>query len=118
MSTGLHAMLPVANRSNERAVFRRRATLHMGERYALVHTVDISHNSISVLTPFPLPPRSPVSLSLNVILDNKLTALHLSGTSTSCVLAGINGFRIALQLTLSPAMQKHFEMLPGARLRS
>lgn len=110
MSSWAGADLLTNQRTAPRVVYHRKGKLIIAPQNNVVpvKTIDISTTGIGALVPFPLPEQQTCTLRIHPLDEDKVPELILNGTIAYCILSGIQGFRIGIQLT---------ELEPAARLR-
>lgn len=88
----------VAERKSPRYIFRRRAVLTAGAATIHVRTLDVSENGFGVVAGEPVKIGSTCSLVLNGLVGERIIQQTFSCEIVYCILAGVDGFRIGLNI--------------------
>ncbi|WP_293775828.1 hypothetical protein [uncultured Oxalicibacterium sp.] len=85
--------------AQERKIFRRRAILHIDACCTVDgRTVDVSYRDINLIVDRPLEIGAATDLRFNITVDQKTVLLAFNGRIASCILVGMNGYRIRFEI--------------------
>lgn len=95
-----HAMLAAqdSRRQEQRYVFRRRGLMTTDETTLQIRTVDVSMQSMAIMSPAPIKAGKICSIVLDAVIGARIVQLQFSCKAIYCILAGTEGFRTSLYI--------------------
>lgn len=95
-----HAMLAAqdSRRQEQRYVFRRRGLMTTDNATLQIRTVDVSMQSMAVMSPAPIKAGKMCSIVLDAVIGARIVQLQFSCKAIYCILAGTEGFRTSLYI--------------------
>ena len=87
-----------SQRTEQRYIFRRRGLMTTDEATLQIRTVDVSMQSLAVLSPVPVKAGKLCSIVLDAVLGERIVQLQFSCKAVYCILTGIDGFRTGLYI--------------------
>lgn len=88
----------LGGRKDPRYIFRRRAVMTAGSTAIHVKTLDVSEHGFGVVAGEPVAIGRPCSLMLNGVVGERIVQQTFSCEIVYCILAGVDGFRIGLNI--------------------
>ena len=88
----------VVERKSPRYIFRRRAVMTAGTATIHVRTLDVSEHGFGVVAGEPVKIGKTCSLVLNGLVGERIIQQTFSCEIIYCILAGVDGFRIGLNI--------------------
>ncbi len=70
----------------------------MGERLLRIRTQDVSLGGFGIVADDPIRPGSQGILRFSTIIGTRIEAMHFTCVARSCILNGMSGYRIGLQI--------------------
>ncbi len=87
-----------SRRQEQRYVFRRRGFMTTDNTTLQIRTVDVSMQSMAVMSPEPIKAGKRCSVVLDAVIGARIVQLQFSCKAIYCILAGTEGFRTSLYI--------------------
>ncbi len=104
-----HALLKsyLAERKTPRYIFRRRCLMSVGTDTLNIRTLDVSEHGFGVIASEPVKAGRKCTVILNGVVGGCITQHVFTCETMYCILAGVSGFRLGLQINdCSAQLQK------------
>lgn len=98
MSAQAMLLAQESRRQEPRYVFRRRGLMMSDSVTLQIRTVDVSMQSMAVMSPAPIQAGKMCSIVLDAVIGARIVQLQFSGKAIYCILAGTEGFRTSLYI--------------------